>query len=227
MTWPLAYELEAVEKAYRDGANIVHVLRGVHCRIESGSFTLITGRSGSGKTTLLHLLGLLETPDGGSLHFVGTDTAGMTSDQLAQLRRDDLGFVYQNFNLFPRRTAWQNIEVALESLPRQRREAAQSAAVELADRVGIAHRLDHLPIQLSGGEQQRVALVRALARSPRVLLCDEPTGALDAESATAIVSLMADLQRDEGTTVVVVSHDVQQYTHVADHHLSLARGVFE
>jgi putative ABC transport system ATP-binding protein len=175
----------------------VDAVSGVSLEVVPGELLVISGPSGSGKTTLLQLLGALDRPTGGTVAFDGRDVRDMGEGELARLRRDSLGFVFQQFNLIPTLSAQQNVEAAL--VPHAR-------AIELLERVGLGDRLGHLPSQLSGGEQQRVAIARALANRPQVLLADEPTGNLDSATGKEIVALLRTLV-EEGIAVVLVTHD--------------------
>jgi putative ABC transport system ATP-binding protein len=192
------YELREVVKAYGSGGARVHAVDGIDLVIERGEFVVIAGPSGSGKTTLLQLLGALDRPTSGSVVFEGTDLATVGDRGLARLRRDRLGFVFQQFNLIPTLTALQNVEVPMNgNRPR---------ALELLERVGLGARAGHLPSQLSGGEQQRVAIARALANQPDVVLADEPTGNLDSATGEEIVALLRGLWED-GLSLVLITHD--------------------
>jgi putative ABC transport system ATP-binding protein len=201
----LLYELDGVRKVF-DGARPVSALDGVDLEIHRGEYLSVVGASGSGKTTLLQLLGTLDRPSGGTLQFEGRDTSRLSDSQLADLRQRTLGFIFQQFNLIPTLTARQNVEAALapSGMPSpERRERAR----ELLERVGLGDRVDHLPSQLSGGEQQRVAIARALANGPDVLLADEPTGNLDSGTSQEIIDLLRRLSRTEGLSIVLVTHD--------------------
>ncbi len=196
------YALHDVHRSYGP----IKAVDGVDLEVQPGEFVVIAGPSGSGKTTLLQLLGALDRPSGGRVEFEGKDLARMGDSELAALRRDTLGFIFQQFNLIPTLTAQQNVEAALaprkfKSAERRRRAAA------LLERVGLEPRASHLPSQLSGGEQQRVAIARALANGPRVLLADEPTGNLDTATGEDIVALLTRLSADEGLSVVLITHD--------------------
>jgi len=196
------YALHDVGRRY--GA--IAAVDGVDLDVRHGEFLVVAGPSGSGKTTLLQLLGALDRPTSGRVEFEGRDLARLSDGELAQLRRDTLGFIFQQFNLIPTLTAAQNVEAALA--PRRFRAAERHRrASELLDRVGLGERAGHLPSQLSGGEQQRVAIARALANGPRVLLADEPTGNLDSATGDDIVALLTRLSRDEGLSVVLITHD--------------------
>jgi putative ABC transport system ATP-binding protein len=194
------YELRGASKTFRQGSLEVHAVDGVDLTIEEREFVVVAGPSGSGKTTLLQLLGALDRPSGGSVLFEGRDLAELRDRELAGLRLEAFGFVFQQFNLIPTLTAAQNVEVALA--PRGGGETER-----LLESVGLGRRADHLPSQLSGGEQQRVAIARALANEPRVLLADEPTGNLDSETGEEIVELLRSVSNEHGQTVVLVTHD--------------------
>jgi putative ABC transport system ATP-binding protein len=205
MQMDVLYELDDVRKVF-DGATPVSAVDGVDLSIGRGEYVSVVGASGSGKTTLLQLLGTLDRPSGGTLQFEGRDTSRLSDSELADLRQKTLGFIFQQFNLIPTLTARQNVEAALapSGMPSdQRRERARA----LLDRVGLAGRVDHLPSQLSGGEQQRVAIARALANNPDVLLADEPTGNLDSTTGQEIIDLLRRLSRTEGLSIVLVTHD--------------------
>ena len=193
----------SLTRTYESGGRRLTVLKDITFRIEPGAFVAIVGPSGSGKTTLLGLLAGLDRPTGGTVHLDGDDLGALDEEQLARLRGEKIGFVFQSFQLIPTLTARENVQVPLEL----RGEPAAKRASELLERVGLAGREDHYPAQLSGGEQQRVALARAFSTRPRVLLADEPTGNLDARTGAAIIDLMTELNRDVGTTLVLVTHD--------------------
>jgi putative ABC transport system ATP-binding protein len=200
------YELYGVSKTFRQGSLEVHAVSDVHLSIGEREFLVVAGPSGSGKTTLLQLLGALDRPTTGTVRFEDEDLAALGDGELARLRLEEFGFVFQQFNLIPTLAAAQNVEVALA--PRGLAGAERAARVlRLLDSVGLARRAEHLPAQLSGGEQQRVAIARALANEPRVLLADEPTGNLDSDTGAEIVELLRSLSRDRGLTVVLVTHD--------------------
>ena len=197
------YVLEGVERRHERGGSTVHALRGVDLTVRSGELLSVEGPSGSGKSTLLQLLGAMDTPTAGRVDFDGQPLAGASDKTLTGLRRDALGFVFQQFNLIPTLTAVENVEIGMTRPRRERRDRAQ----ELLSSVGLADRADHLPGRMSGGEQQRVAIARALANDPRVVLADEPTGNLDSATAQEIVDLLVDLNTTRGVTVIVVTHD--------------------
>ncbi|MBX6333007.1 MAG: ABC transporter ATP-binding protein [Gemmatimonadaceae bacterium] len=191
-------------KTYRSGDRTLTVLRDVSFTIPDHAFVAIIGPSGSGKTTLLGLLAGLDTPTTGTVVLDGTDLGALSEDERAELRREKVGFVFQSFQLIPTLTALENIQVPLELRGDPR---AGARARELLARVGLADRGHHYPVQLSGGEQQRVALARAFANAPRVLFADEPTGNLDSATGARIIELIEALNREAGTTVVLVTHD--------------------
>jgi ABC-type lipoprotein export system ATPase subunit len=204
-TTPL-YELEGVGRHYGQGATEVRALEAVDLRIAPGEFVVVAGPSGSGKTTLLQLLGALDRPTDGVVRFEGRDLSGLGDSELAGLRLRALGFVFQQFNLIPTLTARQNVEAALAPTSMDS-SARHLRAGELLEAVGLSARSEHLPSQLSGGEQQRVAIARALANDPRVVLADEPTGNLDSTTGREILALLRQLSDRRGLTIVVVTHD--------------------
>jgi putative ABC transport system ATP-binding protein len=199
-----AYELRDVTKRYGTGRGAVEALRSVNLEIANGEFVVIAGPSGSGKTTLLQLLGALDRPTSGHVICEGVDLATMSDRELSRLRRRNIGFIFQQFNLIPTLSARANVEAALAP---ERRAASEGRAKELLEMVGLGSRLDHLPSQLSGGEQQRVAIARALANQPAILLADEPTGNLDSTTGEEILTVLRTLSEEQGHTVVVITHD--------------------
>ncbi len=198
---------EGLEKSYTSGGRPLPVLRSIDLRIEAQSFVSIVGPSGSGKTTLLGLLAGLDEPSGGRVLLDGEDIFALTEDGRAELRSQKVGFVFQTFHLLPTLTALENVLVPLEL--RGDANGARARARELLGRVGLGARLDHYPAQLSGGEQQRVALARAFANRPKILFADEPTGNLDRDTGASIVEMLEELNREERTTLVLVTHDLE------------------
>jgi len=200
------YELEGVTKVYGNGQNAVYALDGVDLAVERGELLVVVGSSGSGKSTLLQLLGGLDRASAGRITLDGADLANTADGDLAELRLRTVGFVFQQFNLIPTLTAAENVELAAAPLGLDRR-ALKATAATMLDRVGLGDRDDHLPSELSGGEQQRVAIARALVNEPGVLLADEPTGNLDSETGRQILDLLSELWRESGTTIVLITHD--------------------
>ncbi|MGH7721104.1 MAG: ABC transporter ATP-binding protein [Gemmatimonadaceae bacterium] len=191
-------------KTYRSGGHQLTVLRDVSFSIPDRSFVAIVGPSGSGKTTLLGLLAGLDTPTSGSVILDGTDLTALDEDARARLRGEKVGFVFQSFQLIPTLTAWENVTVPLEL---RGERGAGARARELLVRVGLGDRTHHFPSQLSGGEQQRVAIARAFSNAPRILFADEPTGNLDSANGARVIELLESLNREAGTTVILVTHD--------------------
>jgi ABC-type lipoprotein export system ATPase subunit len=202
-------ELRNLSKTYDLGEVKVRALRNVSLEIADGEFVALLGPSGSGKSTLMNTLGCLDRPTSGSYRLAGEEVAGLSVEQLAQIRSQRIGFIFQNFNLLARTTALENVEVPLlynHSCPRRERK---KRATEMLTRVGLADRLTHRPNELSGGQQQRVAIARALVNRPPILLCDEPTGNLDTRTSREIMALFRDLNGGEGLTVILVTHDLE------------------
>jgi len=199
-------EVRGLIKEYRRGEEGVRALDAVDLDIGLGEFVSIMGPSGSGKSTLLHLLGGLDSPSAGSVTIEGNDLAQMGDEGLTEFRRRRLGFVFQFFNLLPTLSAWENVALPL-LLDGGRLRNLRGGAVALLERVGLGHRVDHRPGELSGGQLQRVAIARALMADPVLLLADEPTGNLDSESGAEVLQLLRDCTRDEQRTLVMVTHD--------------------
>jgi len=205
MTGPLI-ELKGITRHYGSGEALVRALDGVDLAIDKGEFVAIMGPSGSGKSTAMNIIGCLDRPTGGSYRFNGVEVGTLDQDQRAILRRHFLGFVFQGFNLLPRTTALENVELPLiyKGQPRAERRAR---AMDALARVGLQGREHHSPAELSGGQQQRVAIARALASEPMVILADEPTGNLDTKRSVEIMELLVQLNRDAGLTIVMVTHE--------------------
>ena len=194
-------EFEKIYKIYNMGDSEVRAVDGVSFKIEKGEFVIIVGPSGSGKTTVLNMLGGMDTCDDGIISVDGARVDGYNRKQLTEYRRHDIGFIFQFYNLLPNLTAKENVELAVQTtkdfIP----------AAEILEKVGLGERLDNFPAQLSGGEQQRVSIARALSKRPKLLLCDEPTGALDYNTGKMILKLLQDTCRNEGMTVILVTHN--------------------
>lgn len=199
-------ELIDATKNYVQGRRTVQAVRGVTLRVRAGEFVTIMGPSGSGKSTLMHLLGALDTPSSGRAVFHGQDLQALSDRHRALLRRDRIGFVFQAFNLLPTLTAAENVALPLLLGSRPRRDAL-ARATECLERVGLAHRAEHFPDEMSGGEMQRVAVARALVADPEAVLCDEPTGNLDSVTSREILTLLSKLPEPGKRAVVMVTHD--------------------
>jgi len=198
-------EAQGLERDFVMGDTVVRALRGVDLKIDPGEYVAIIGPSGSGKTTLMNLIGCLDTPTSGRYVLDGQEVSAMDDDSLSHVRNEKIGFVFQTFNLLPRATALDNVALPLvyaDASRKERREAARRAL----ERVELADRMDHRPDQLSGGQRQRVAIARALVNEPKLLLADEPTGALDQRTGAEIIKLFEQLNQ-EGVTIVIVTHD--------------------
>jgi putative ABC transport system ATP-binding protein len=193
-------------KVYEVGETEIRALNGVDLEIPSGEFVSIMGPSGSGKSTLLNVMGCIDTPTSGSLQIMGKEVSSLGDRELTTIRLDTIGFIFQQFYLIPTLNAIENVELPMKEarIPKAQRHVR---ATDLMDMVGLSHRLDHLPNQMSGGEQQRVAIARALANEPKILLADEPTGEVDSKTSDHILSILEQLNREQGLTMVVVSHD--------------------
>ena len=193
---------------YGEGVTAVKALRGVSLDVEAGEVLMVRGPSGSGKTTLLQILGALQRPTAGELSIYGVRIDGLPVEELRRIRIETIGFVFQSYNLFPTLKAWENVAVALDLLGWERR-AAEERARQLLDEFGMTPRADVFPAKLSGGQRQRVAIARALAHDPVLILCDEPTAALDRESGAMVTECLRVLAHDQQRAVVVVSHDAR------------------
>ena len=197
----LAFRGQGLRKIYQTGETEVHALRGVDLAIPEGEVLVLLGPSGSGKSTLLNIIGALDRPTSGTLHYQETELTGLDEAELTRFRRAHVGFIFQFYNLIPSLTAEENVRLVTD-ISEDPMDPAQ--ALEL---VGLADRRDHYPAQLSGGEQQRVAVARAIAKQPGVLLCDEPTGALDSTTGVRVLETLAQANRELGTTVVIITHN--------------------
>ncbi|MBT8261587.1 MAG: ABC transporter ATP-binding protein [Bacteroidia bacterium] len=202
---PKILKINGLEKRYSSGSKQLTVLQDVSFEVEKGQTFSIVGPSGSGKTTLLGLCAGLDKPESGTVELCGYDLNSLNEDERAQLRNKEVGFIFQNFQLLPTLTALENVSVPLEL--QGARDASESAKM-LLEKVGLADRLDHYPSQLSGGEQQRVALARAFSNRPSILFADEPTGNLDEETGEKVIQLLFELNKEAGTTLVIISHDL-------------------
>ena len=194
-------EFADVVRAYGAGSTLVHALDGASFAVEKGELAVILGQSGAGKTTALNILGGMDRATSGRVVVGGRDVSHATEDELVMYRREDVGFVFQFYNLVPNLTALENVELAAQICP------DSLDAEETLSKVGLADRLANFPAQLSGGEQQRVSIARALAKNPKILLCDEPTGALDYQTGKQILQLLQDTCRRDGITVIIVTHN--------------------
>jgi len=217
---PVLIELSAVSKVYRRDAIEVRALHAVNLSIRAGEFVVVLGPSGCGKSTLLNLIGGLDQPTDGTVLVNGADISHYTATQMSLYRRHTIGFVFQFFNLIPTLTARENIQLAADLVRNPR------SVEELLHAVGLSERADHFPGELSGGEQQRVAIARALVTRPPILLCDEPTGELDSTTGKRILSLLLNINRQEGQTVILVTHN-SVIAEVADHVVRLRDGRIE
>ena len=199
-------ETHGLVKIYESGGHPLEVLKGVDMVIEPGEFTAIMGPSGSGKSTLLNMIGALDRPTSGEVSINGTAISGLNDNELADLRNREIGFIFQFFNLIPRMNAQSNVELplAIQGVGRNERK---ERATELLEMVGLGDRADHKPSQLSGGEQQRVAIARSLANDPPLLLCDELTGNLDSKTGEEVLHLLRTLNKERGTTFLMITHD--------------------
>ena len=208
---------ENVYKIYRSGSNEIRALDGIDFQVEKGELCVIVGHSGAGKTTLLNILGGMDTATSGNVFLDGSNITGLTSRQLTRYRRDDVGFVFQFYNLVQNLTAAENVELASEICK------DSLDPLEVLKEVGLSDRTDNFPGQLSGGEQQRVSIARAIAKNPKIILCDEPTGALDYNTGKAILKLLQDICRNTGKTVIIITHN-SALTQIADRVIRIRSG---
>lgn len=202
----VAIATSGIEMVYKTGNQSVHVLKDINLNVKEGDIQLLMGPSGSGKTTLLSILGGILNPTSGSVNLLGQSITSLSKSKLAKFRLDNIGFIFQGFNLFDALTASENIEVALK-MKGVRNRAARNQARELLERVGLADRATQLPRNLSGGQKQRVAIARALAGDPKIIMADEPTAALDSHSGQLVIELLRELAKEGGRTVLMVTHD--------------------
>ncbi len=200
----MAYKISGLTKVYGEGRSAVHALRGVDLEIPQGEIIVLLGPSGSGKSTLLNIIGGLDRGTEGTVHFKDKNLTEMTDAQLTRYRRDNIGFVFQFYNLMPSLTAHENVELVTE-IATDPMDPEDALAM-----VGLGKRVDHFPAQLSGGEQQRVAIARAVAKNPTVLFCDEPTGALDSTTGRSVLNVLKDVNEKLGATVLIVTHAASQ-----------------
>jgi putative ABC transport system ATP-binding protein len=208
-------------KIYNPGENEVRAIDGINLTIEHGEFVAIIGQSGSGKSTLMNMLGLLDVPTSGKYLLNGKDVEGLEDDELSEIRNKEIGFIFQGFNLITSLTAVENVELPLVYRG-MKKEERNELAISALNRVGLSHRLDHLPKQMSGGQQQRVAIARAVAARPPIILADEPTGNLDSKHGKEVMDLLCELHK-EGTTIIMVTHS-QHDANYADRIVNLFDG---
>ena len=202
----IAIRMDDLTKVYEVGETKIRALNGIDLEIMRGQFVSIMGPSGSGKSTLLNVIGCIDTPTSGSLRIMDQEVSRLKDKDLTAIRLSTIGFIFQQFYLIPTLNAIENVELPMKEA-RIPRDDRHRRATQLLDMVGLSNRISHLPNQLSGGEQQRVAIARALANEPDILLADEPTGEVDSQTSDSILSILEDLNRDRGLTMVVVSHD--------------------
>jgi putative ABC transport system ATP-binding protein len=208
VTESILYDVKGAKRFFQRGPVTIEAVGGVDLQVGEGEFIALEGPSGSGKTTLLQLLGALDRPSAGSIFFEGRDLGVLSDSELAELRRNAFGFVFQTFNLIPTLTALENVEAGLAPVGVTSSEL-RSRSLAMLEEVGLAGRASHLPSHLSGGEQQRVAIARALVVGPRVILADEPTGNLDSQTGAGVIELLAELASSHGATVIVATHDAE------------------
>lgn len=213
-------EMEGIRRTYGKGDGLIRALDGVDLTVEKGEFVAIVGSSGCGKSTLLQILGCLDRAESGSYHLDGQDVHSLTGAEMARVRNETIGFVFQSFHLLGDRDALENVTLPLQY---RRSKLPETTPRQVLDRVGLLDRISHKPSELSGGERQRVAIARALVKEPGLLLCDEPTGNLDSASGEQLLGLLADLREELNTTLVLVTHDPEVASR-ADRVLSMKDG---
>lgn len=217
-------QLEGIRRDFAMGSHIIKVLKGIDLTIEQNEYVALMGPSGSGKSTLMNLIGCLDTPTAGKYLLNGVDVSGMSDNELADVRNQQIGFVFQTFNLLPRQTALDNTALPLVYAG-EKKSFRNSRAAEVLDQVGLGDRMDHRPNQLSGGQRQRVAVARALVNNPALILADEPTGNLDTKTSVEIMELFNEIHR-KGNTIVLVTHEEDIAQH-ADRIIRLRDGMVE
>ncbi len=213
-------EIKDIKKIYQVGSVEIKAVAGISFSIEEGEFIVILGPSGAGKTTVMNIIGGMDLPSSGSVKIADKEITSKSDKELTKYRRDDVGFIFQSYNLIPNLTALENVELAAH-INKDARDSLETLAM-----VGVAERAGNFPAQLSGGEQQRVAIARAIAKNPKLLLCDEPTGALDTETGTQVLKVLRDSSDIHGMTVVVITHN-QAITKIADRVIVLRDGKVE
>lgn len=196
------FTLKNITKIYGEKENKVVALNNINLEIEDGKFIVILGASGSGKSTLLNILGGMDKPTGGDIEFLGENITNYTQGKLTKFRKEQIGFVFQSYNLLPNLTALENVEFSTE-ISKQNKEQAKLALKQ----VGLLERFDHYPAELSGGEQQRISIARAIAKNPRTLLCDEPTGALDYKTGIMVLDVLKKINKEQGTSIILITHN--------------------
>lgn len=213
-------EVSDITKIYKVGSIDIHAVAGISFSIEQGEFVVILGPSGAGKSTVMNIIGGMDLPTAGSVKIDGKEITSRSDKELTKYRRDDVGFIFQSYNLIPNLTALENVELAVHI----NKDALDS--IDTLAMVGVAERAGNFPAQLSGGEQQRVAIARAIAKNPKLLLCDEPTGALDTETGTQVLRVLRDSSDIHGMTVLVITHN-QAITQIADRVIVIRDGLIE
>ncbi|MCK4258447.1 MAG: ABC transporter ATP-binding protein [Halanaerobiales bacterium] len=200
-------ELKNVKKIYQQGKIEVHALSGVNMEVEQGEFTSVAGPSGSGKTTLLNMVGCLDTPTDGEIYLDGKEIGKLSKEELAMIRRNNIGFIFQSYNLIPVLTVYENVEFALRLLKKYKPKEIKERVVHILESVGIGEMIYRKPNELSGGQKQRVAVARALIKEPRIVLADEPTANLDSKTSTNVLEIMLKMNKEMGTTFIFSTHD--------------------